>query len=74
MRMERERELNEMRRARQLQQDYDQDDDINRNTKSDAAKELEAFRAANQNSGSVRNRYLIFISKINQQIQANMPP
>merc|ERR1719431_366252 len=54
MRYERERELNEMRKAR-ARQEFEQEDTY-RQEKSDASKELEAFRASQQTS-NIRNRY-----------------
>lgn len=56
MRLEREREINEMRRARQIQQQYEQEDN-RRQEKSEASRELETFRAANQQNGNIRSRY-----------------
>merc|ERR1719370_2774990 len=48
MRYERERELNEMRKARARQEELQEDN--YRHEKSDASKELEAFRASQQSS------------------------
>jgi len=50
MRYERERELNEMRKAR-ARQEFEQEDNY-RQEKSDASKELEAFRASQQTSNT----------------------
>jgi len=52
MRLERIREIEEMKRAREMMVD----DDMGRDEKSESARELEAFRAS-RSTGSVKERY-----------------
>jgi len=56
MRQERERELREMKRARE-QELLQEEEEERRDSKSEAARELEAFRASRGGGGKIMDRY-----------------
>lgn len=66
MRMERLREMEEMKRAREF---MDEDDYIVGNERSEATRELEAFRASG--GGNIRNRYNPDESSMSGQSRSN---
>merc|ERR1719361_1486168 len=57
LRLERERELQEMRRMREQEMEMEEMQD-HRESRSEAARELEAFRASRGGGGDVRQRFI----------------
>merc|ERR550517_138708 len=57
LRLERERELQEMRRMREQEMEMEEMRD-HRESRSEAARELEAFRASRGGGGDVRQRFI----------------